>query len=136
MTFMASPPSIHRSGKKGAEKGVGNRKTTFLHQCTRNRFLTPYLPRGRNRATERSKSYLCPLDTPAAMELDTPRASGAVLIRDRLRPSQGERREGGGIVAPWLYLSASARGRIRVRRVPPLGWRGATDTPDLAHPER
>jgi hypothetical protein len=26
------------------EKGVRNRKTTFLYQCTRNRFLTPYMP--------------------------------------------------------------------------------------------
>ena len=26
------------------EKGVRNRRTTSLHQCTRNRFLTPYLP--------------------------------------------------------------------------------------------
>ena len=27
------------------EKGVRNRKTTFLHQCARNGFLTPYPPR-------------------------------------------------------------------------------------------
>ena len=26
------------------EKGVGNRKTTFLHQCDRYGFLTPYPP--------------------------------------------------------------------------------------------
>lgn len=26
------------------EKGVRNRRTTSLHQCTRNRFPTPYLP--------------------------------------------------------------------------------------------
>jgi hypothetical protein len=26
------------------DKGVRNRKTTFLHKCTRTRFLTPYLP--------------------------------------------------------------------------------------------
>ena len=57
-------------------------------------------------------------------------------FRDTLRPRQGDRREAGGIVAPWLYLSASARGRIRVRRVPPPGCRGATDTRDSAHPER
>src|SRR5271157_3277912 len=56
MTFMASPPSIHRSGKKGAEKGVRNRKTTFLHQCTRNRFLTPYLSR-----VTGIRSWLCAL---------------------------------------------------------------------------
>jgi putative membrane-bound dehydrogenase-like protein len=28
----------------GGEKSVGNRKTTFLHQCARNWFLTPYPP--------------------------------------------------------------------------------------------
>src|SRR5271157_4008396 len=28
------------------EKGVGNRKTTLLHQCARNGFLTPYPPSG------------------------------------------------------------------------------------------
>ncbi len=32
------------TAREREEKGVGNRKTTFLHQCTRNRFLTPYLP--------------------------------------------------------------------------------------------
>ena len=44
------PSVLHRLDareRRGREeaKGLRNRKTTFLHQCTPNRFPTPYLPR-------------------------------------------------------------------------------------------
>ena len=40
-TPVITGPVRYGPRSRGQNKGVRNRKTTFLHQCTRNRFLTP-----------------------------------------------------------------------------------------------